>query len=185
MAHNQLDLGSSRLAGAAPGSLSPPVEAVLAFGFSLELVLTTYRRLQGAGAEPLSLRAVSAADLLQALNTPATTGGHEAPFNGEGAPTAAVPAPKDGAFSASVLMAAESHLSSPQKNPALALIEALKAENKRLKERSLCGLCRLKPVSLTLLPCGHCCCCNDCGASLCQCPLCHTTILADVKTFFA
>lgn len=62
---------------------------------------------------------------------------------------------------------------------------ALKAENRRLRARNTCRQCRQRPVSLTLLPCGHFCFCHECGSSFASCPVCRKTILADVRTFVA
>lgn len=64
-------------------------------------------------------------------------------------------------------------------------LRALRAENRRLKARQTCRLCREKPVSLTLLPCGHFCLCENCGSSSEICPVCKKTVLADVKTFLS
>lgn len=62
---------------------------------------------------------------------------------------------------------------------------ALRDENRRLKARQLCRKCQEKPVSLTFLPCGHFSFCVECGQGFQACPICHKTILADVKTFLA
>ena len=62
-------------------------------------------------------------------------------------------------------------------------LRALRAENRRLKARSLCRQCRSRPVALTFLPCGHFLFCQECGSSFSACPVCKKTILADVRTF--
>lgn len=64
-------------------------------------------------------------------------------------------------------------------------VKALKLENKHLKDRQLCRNCRVKAVSVTLLPCGHYAFCYDCGQSFTSCPICRKTILADVRTYLA
>jgi hypothetical protein len=64
-------------------------------------------------------------------------------------------------------------------------LRALRAENRRLKNRNTCRHCRQRPVSLTLLPCGHFCFCQECGSTFSACPVCRKTILADVRTFVA
>ncbi|KAK7484246.1 hypothetical protein BaRGS_00024495 [Batillaria attramentaria] len=61
-------------------------------------------------------------------------------------------------------------------------VRVLTIENRRLKERQTCRHCRERPVSLTLLPCGHFCFCQECGATFHACPVCRKTILADVRT---
>lgn len=63
--------------------------------------------------------------------------------------------------------------------------KALKRANELLKERQTCRQCRSQPVSITFLPCGHYSYCYDCGKTFSTCPICHKTILADVKTFRA
>lgn len=62
-------------------------------------------------------------------------------------------------------------------------LRALRAENRRLKARSVCRQCRNRPVALTFLPCGHFLFCQECGSSFSACPVCKKTILADVRTF--
>ncbi|KAK7090617.1 serine-rich adhesin for platelets-like isoform X2 [Littorina saxatilis] len=62
-------------------------------------------------------------------------------------------------------------------------LRALRSENKRLKARQMCRHCHVRPVSLTLLPCGHFCFCQECGSTFTACPVCRKTILADVRTF--
>ena len=62
-------------------------------------------------------------------------------------------------------------------------LRALRAENRRLKARQMCRQCHLRPVALTLLPCGHFCFCQECASSFHACPVCRKTILADVRTF--
>ncbi|XP_076440807.1 uncharacterized protein LOC143280108 [Babylonia areolata] len=64
-------------------------------------------------------------------------------------------------------------------------VEALRRENARLKALRTCRHCRIRPVNLTLLPCGHFCLCEECGAAFSKCPVCFKTVLADVKTFVA
>lgn len=64
-------------------------------------------------------------------------------------------------------------------------LRALKVENKRLRARNTCRHCRQRPVTLTLLPCGHFCFCHECGSTFRACPVCRKTILADVRTFVA
>ncbi|KAK7480031.1 hypothetical protein BaRGS_00028764 [Batillaria attramentaria] len=61
-------------------------------------------------------------------------------------------------------------------------VRVLREENRKLKERQTCRHCRERPVSLTLLPCGHFCFCQECGSTFYACPICQKTILADVRT---
>ncbi|KAK7484271.1 hypothetical protein BaRGS_00024520 [Batillaria attramentaria] len=61
-------------------------------------------------------------------------------------------------------------------------VRVLREENQKLKERQTCRHCRERPVSLTLLPCGHFCFCQECGSTFHACPICRKTILADVRT---
>ncbi|KAK7484273.1 hypothetical protein BaRGS_00024522 [Batillaria attramentaria] len=61
-------------------------------------------------------------------------------------------------------------------------VRVLREENRKLKERQTCRHCRERPVSLTLLPCGHFCYCQECGSTFHACPICRKTILADVRT---
>ncbi|KAL8616893.1 hypothetical protein ACOMHN_041812 [Nucella lapillus] len=62
-------------------------------------------------------------------------------------------------------------------------VTELRKENRRLKARQTCRQCGTRPISLTLLPCGHLCLCTECGPSLDHCPLCGRVIMADVRTF--
>lgn len=62
-------------------------------------------------------------------------------------------------------------------------LRVLRAENRRLKARRMCRQCHVRPVSLTLLPCGHFLFCQECGSTFTACPVCRKTILADVRTF--
>ena len=71
------------------------------------------------------------------------------------------------------------------RHAARARLAKLRADNQRLKARRLCRRCRQHQANLTLLPCGHLCLCTECGPAVDQCPLCGTTILADVRTFVA
>lgn len=64
-------------------------------------------------------------------------------------------------------------------------LQALREENRRLKARKSCLHCCQTPVALTLLPCGHFTLCEECGSSFSACPVCHQTILADVKTYLS
>lgn len=64
-------------------------------------------------------------------------------------------------------------------------IRALKSENRMLKDRQFCRHCQQRPVTLTLLPCGHFCFCQECGSTFDTCPICRKTILADVKTILS
>ncbi|KAL8575792.1 hypothetical protein ACOMHN_004978 [Nucella lapillus] len=62
-------------------------------------------------------------------------------------------------------------------------IAELRRENARLKALRVCRQCRVRPVNLTLLPCGHFCLCDQCGEAFSECPVCLKTVLADVKTY--
>ncbi|XP_076456430.1 uncharacterized protein LOC143290766 [Babylonia areolata] len=64
-------------------------------------------------------------------------------------------------------------------------VEALRRENARLKALCTCRHCRIRPVNLALLPCGHLCLCVECGPAFSKCPVCLKKVLADVKTFVA
>lgn len=59
----------------------------------------------------------------------------------------------------------------------------LLAENRWLKRRQLCRLCKRKAANITLLPCGHLLYCETCAQTLSHCGVCRRQILADVKTF--
>ncbi|KAK7484270.1 hypothetical protein BaRGS_00024519 [Batillaria attramentaria] len=61
-------------------------------------------------------------------------------------------------------------------------VRVLREENRKLKQRHTCRHCGERPVSLTLLPCGHFCYCQECGSTFHACPICRKTILADVRT---
>ncbi|KAL8612448.1 hypothetical protein ACOMHN_058576 [Nucella lapillus] len=62
-------------------------------------------------------------------------------------------------------------------------LTALREENELLKARQKCRSCQHRPVSITFLPCGHYSYCYDCGHKFGACPICHKTVLADVRTF--
>lgn len=64
-------------------------------------------------------------------------------------------------------------------------VKGVKRENVLLKARQLCLHCRVRPVNLTLLPCGHFCYCMGCGATFNRCPICLKTVLADIKTILS
>ena len=63
-------------------------------------------------------------------------------------------------------------------------LRALKAENRKLKQRNKCRLCQVRAPTLTLLPCGHFLLCEQCGDAHIYCPACRNRVLATVKTFF-
>lgn len=46
----------------------------------------------------------------------------------------------------------------------------------RLWQSSECVVCLDVKTLLVFLPCGHVCCCQDCGAGICQCPLCRVDV---------
>ncbi|XP_060564647.1 uncharacterized protein LOC132723862 [Ruditapes philippinarum] len=63
--------------------------------------------------------------------------------------------------------------------------QSLKAENEKLKEMQTCKICMERPVSTTLLPCGHLVCCETCAGRLQRCPICRKRIKGTVKTFMS
>ncbi|XP_071093821.1 baculoviral IAP repeat-containing protein 7-B-like [Haliotis cracherodii] len=62
--------------------------------------------------------------------------------------------------------------------------QRLVVENKRLREKSACRMCRNEAVGVLFLPCGHLVTCSGCAPTITDCIICGKTILGTVKTFF-
>ncbi|XP_071093425.1 putative inhibitor of apoptosis [Haliotis cracherodii] len=58
-------------------------------------------------------------------------------------------------------------------------------ENKLLKDRRTCRVCKTDNVSELFLPCGHLVTCSACAPKVTKCCVCGKTILGTVKVFFA
>lgn len=61
----------------------------------------------------------------------------------------------------------------------------LLAENRILKDKSLCLICKDKNSNRLFLPCAHLCTCDLCAPSLIACPQCKTKIHGIVSVYFA
>ena len=173
---------------------SPPVEAVISFGYEAVLVQSVYQELintagfeSGEGAARSSNR-VSATTLMKEVDRilqQCSEQPSQQSSNSE-ANRAASPSTQNDNVEQSEATTTTTASNPPPvaRNSALLLrLKALRAENKRLKSRQFCRKCKEKPVALTLLPCGHFALCVDCGPGTPQCPVCKKAILADVKTF--
>ncbi|KAK7493185.1 hypothetical protein BaRGS_00015522 [Batillaria attramentaria] len=69
-----------------------------------------------------------------------------------------------------------------------ASLQDLMAENKKLKHRKLCRVCRkteLAVSGITFLPCGHFITCEDCAENCDDCPACGKNIMGTVRTFLS
>ncbi len=68
-----------------------------------------------------------------------------------------------------------------------ALIEQLLAEQKSASDNKLCVVCLTAPKSICFSPCGHICCCTECGdkSKLKKCPLCRGIITGRQKAVVA
>ncbi|XP_048255805.1 baculoviral IAP repeat-containing protein 7-B-like [Haliotis rufescens] len=62
--------------------------------------------------------------------------------------------------------------------------QRLVVENKRLREKSACRMCRNEAVGVLFLPCGHLVTCSGCAPTITDCIICGKTLLGTVKTFF-
>ena len=56
-------------------------------------------------------------------------------------------------------------------------------ENAKLKNKLMCRMCKQRPISVTLLPCGHFVLCNICSEPCRVCPCCQRVVLAEKKTY--
>lgn len=68
---------------------------------------------------------------------------------------------------------------------ALVRYKLLLAENRRLKRRQFCLLCKTAHVNATLLPCGHFVYCLDCAQKLSHCGAYGKEIMGDVRTYLS
>lgn len=67
-------------------------------------------------------------------------------------------------------------------------LEKLQVENKKLKNRKLCRVCRkveLAVSGVTFLPCGHFITCEECAEKSDDCPACGKSIMGTVRTFLS
>lgn len=66
-------------------------------------------------------------------------------------------------------------------------VKQLIKENKRLKKRKRCVICKTEEVGITFLPCGHFTTCKECGTNeeIQDCSLCGKSILGTVRTFLS
>ncbi|EFJ05423.1 hypothetical protein SELMODRAFT_103907 [Selaginella moellendorffii] len=58
-------------------------------------------------------------------------------------------------------------------------------ENKELREKRTCRVCRSNDVCILLLPCRHLCLCKECEARLDTCPLCRHSKNASVQVYMS
>ncbi|XP_067664826.1 putative inhibitor of apoptosis [Haliotis asinina] len=63
--------------------------------------------------------------------------------------------------------------------------QRLVGENRRLREKSTCRVCRNEVVGVLFLPCGHLVTCSGCASKCIDCIVCSKTILGTVRTFFS
>ncbi|XP_076444472.1 baculoviral IAP repeat-containing protein 3-like [Babylonia areolata] len=56
-------------------------------------------------------------------------------------------------------------------------------ENERLKEKSLCKVCKKAKVGMIFLPCGHIVVCSECGSRMRNCSMCGEYIKATANVF--
>ncbi|XP_048236832.1 baculoviral IAP repeat-containing protein 2-like [Haliotis rufescens] len=63
--------------------------------------------------------------------------------------------------------------------------QRLANENKLLKDRRTCRVCKTEIVSELFLPCGHLVTCSACAPKVTKCCVCGKTILGTVKVFFS
>ncbi|XP_046582213.1 putative inhibitor of apoptosis [Haliotis rubra] len=61
--------------------------------------------------------------------------------------------------------------------------QSLAEQNKRLRERRTCKICKTEIVSELFLPCGHLVTCSNCAPKVTECCVCRKTILGTVKVF--
>ncbi|KAL5010541.1 hypothetical protein ScPMuIL_012846 [Solemya velum] len=54
--------------------------------------------------------------------------------------------------------------------------DALKEQNRELREKKLCKICFTEALSIVFLPCGHLCCCVQCAQPMKKCPICREVI---------
>ncbi|XP_046582224.1 putative inhibitor of apoptosis [Haliotis rubra] len=69
--------------------------------------------------------------------------------------------------------------------PARPASRRLVVENKHLREKNTCRVCRNETVGVLFLPCGHLVTCSGCAFNCTDCIVCRKAILGTVKTFFS
>jgi len=60
------------------------------------------------------------------------------------------------------------------------VLEKIKSERKKVDEENKCVICMEERKELTFIPCGHHCCCKNCGSMISSCPMCRTDITSRV-----
>ncbi|KAL4232519.1 Baculoviral IAP repeat-containing protein 2 [Mactra antiquata] len=63
--------------------------------------------------------------------------------------------------------------------------QAIKNENEKLKEQTLCKVCLDNSVSIVFLPCGHLVTCADCAPAMRKCPICRALVKGTVRTYMS
>ncbi|XP_067664828.1 putative inhibitor of apoptosis [Haliotis asinina] len=58
-------------------------------------------------------------------------------------------------------------------------------ENRSLRDKNTCRMCRNESVGVLFLPCGHLVTCSRCAPTIADCIVCSKTILGTVKTYFS
>ncbi|KAK3589187.1 hypothetical protein CHS0354_018898 [Potamilus streckersoni] len=61
--------------------------------------------------------------------------------------------------------------------------KALKEENQRLRDMSICKICMDNASCIVFLPCGHMVCCANCSPAMRKCPICRVLVRGTVKAF--
>lgn len=67
-------------------------------------------------------------------------------------------------------------------------LRAMRVNMEKMEEKVTCKLCMDAEVATVFTPCGHACCCQDCGLSinpvLVKCPICRGDIVSKDRIFF-
>ena len=58
-------------------------------------------------------------------------------------------------------------------------------EMQRLEESKRCRVCRKDDACMVLIPCGHLCCCMNCGNKIKKCPICKESIRERVRSYIS
>ena len=59
------------------------------------------------------------------------------------------------------------------------------SEMQRLEESKRCRVCRKDDACMVLIPCGHLCCCVNCGKKIKKCPICKELIRERVRSYIS
>jgi len=63
------------------------------------------------------------------------------------------------------------------------VLEQLQKEKAKMETEKKCVVCVSAGREVTLIPCGHHCCCKTCSEKVSKCPVCHASVTDKVVTF--